>query len=259
MAKKKKRFGTKFSPQPMTAAQKKNVAGQRASREARGQKPGTGTAGIGFVPPSRDTVEVRRKGTREEVVALESDPTKRKELTKEPETFLTEEGEITGQKESIFQKEGEAPPSVAESVGKSVGIGAGIGASLFLIGQLGAALFGSAGLAGAGVARVAAGGTRTAVGSAVSQFTATTGGTAGLIGTTAVGESAFIGSAIQAASQTALRATTIAATKVIPTVGKIAVNTKNAAKISTYLWSLVKGLKNPFVIYGILGTGLLTS
>jgi hypothetical protein len=146
-----------------TPEERKRVAKQRASREARGQKAGNGE---GFVPPKRKgEVEVRRLGTREEVVALEDRPgVTPPELPEQPKIFKTEEGELTTKKESIFQKEGEAPPSVTESVLKSAGIGAGIGLSAYGGGRLvtsavrgGARLIASRGLSSKAVAETAKG------------------------------------------------------------------------------------------------------
>lgn len=117
---------------PMTGKQKKKIAKQRAGREARGQKAGGGPEG--FRPPrGKPQVEVRRMGQEQFDQFLKK---KGAEVPERTKFYKTKEGKITARKESIYQKEGEAPPSVLESVGKSVGLGAAAGVAVYTAGRL---------------------------------------------------------------------------------------------------------------------------
>ncbi len=144
---------------------RKKVKAEARSKRGRQPSQTSSLSGPEGFKSNKIAVAVRRRGTREKVTALEDRPGRTApRLTEEPTTFLTEEGDVTGKKESLFQKEGEAPPSAAESIAKSIGIGAAIGVSVYGGGRLvtaairgGARLIASQGLTSRAVGQAAKG------------------------------------------------------------------------------------------------------
>ncbi len=221
----------------MTEKERKSVAAQRKSREARGQKKGSGQAGIGFEPPRSKgggEVEVRRKGTSQEVADLEDRPGKEpQQLPEELEVFKKEDGTVTTQKQSIFQEEGELPPSITESVLKSVGLGVAIGVTAYTAGRLviplasrvGTRLLASRGMSIPGIIKTAGGQTVQ-----LDKF--------GKIASVS-GKAKGVGTVFSSIGG-------------VRTPGRIAVNTATAAKATSFLTKLASTTGKTKLILGVL-------